>query len=327
MALDLLRRGLKLSHLQLLAELLRQSKLTDAASVLGISQPAASRLIAEVERIVEAEVYVRSGRGVELTEIGRHLASRCTRILREFSDAGRDIEHYKLGQSGQVRIGSVTGPAIENVLPIVSQLRTIFPEISITLEVGPSSTLVSMLGEGRLDFALCRIPAGVDAYAFEERPLTQEPACLVARIGHPLSQIPAPISAKLLLHYDWVLPPVGAPLRTSVERAFRSRGLELPSQMLTVSSFLFSLVAIQRTNTLVPVARSVAKSFAHTPDGRAGTLSILECDLQLSLETFSFLTRKGQILTPAAELVAQRIIETIGGNDPEPGIAASENQQ
>ncbi|MEP3046093.1 MAG: LysR family transcriptional regulator [Roseibium sp.] len=311
MALDLLRRGLKISHLRLLAELVRQNRLTDAAATLGMTQPAASRLMAEIERVTEAELYVRSGRGIELTNVGRRLGERCVRVLQELADAGRDIEHHVSGQTGHVSIGSVTGPAIEYVLPAIRHIRLSYPEISISVEIGPSSTLAPMLEEGRLDFSLSRVPLYEDPSKFDERPLQREPACIVGRLGHPLTRHPVPIAAKSLLEFDWVFPPVGAPIRTTAEQALREKKLDMPSRILTTSSFLFTLATIQRTNAIGPVAFSVADSFATLPDGTSGTIEILQTDLPLSVETYSFLTRNGQTLTPAAQIVSLEIVTAI----------------
>ncbi|WP_422375370.1 LysR family transcriptional regulator [Roseibium sp.] len=313
MSLDLLRRGLKISHLRLLAELTHHARLTDAAQVLGITQPAASRLIAEIERIADAEIYIRSGRGIELTQTGRKLAERCVRILQEFADAGRDIEQHRSGQSGHVSIGSVTGPAIEYVLPALRHIRLSYPEISISVEVGPSNTLAPMLEEGRLDFSLSRVPVDQDPALFEEKPLLREPAVMIGRIGHPLTRTAAPIPADAFLGFDWVLPPVGSPIRTTAEQALRDQRLPLPDRVLTTSSFLFTLATIQQTNAVAPVAQSVANSFATRPDGAEGTVTILRGDLLLEVETYSFLTRKGQILTPVAQIVAREVLRAVTG--------------
>ncbi|TYC51261.1 LysR family transcriptional regulator [Rhodobacterales bacterium] len=306
MSMDLLRRGLKISHLRLLAELADQSRLTDAAAALGITQPAASRLISEIERITEAEIYIRSGRGIELTDVGTKLAERCVRILQEFADAGRDVEQHRTGERGHVSIGSVTGPAIEYVLPALRHIRLSYPNISISVEVGPSRALAPMLLDGRLDFSISRVPADDDAALFAEQPLVREPACLVARHGHPLTRSGAPLSASALLAFDWVLPRAGSPIRTTTEQALRDRGLTLPSRILTTSSFLFTLATIQQTNAIAPVAQSVAASFS-------GTVITLDTELPLSVETYSFITRKGQVLTPVVDIVAREVLRAVTG--------------
>ncbi|MDN3718560.1 hypothetical protein QW131_03295 [Roseibium salinum] len=77
------------------------------------------------------------------------------------------------------------------------------------------------------------------------------------------------------------------------------------------------LATIQRTNAIGPVAQSVAESFAAGSDGTPGTIVILPSDLPLSVETYSFLTRKGQALTPVAQIVAREVLRAIDGRDPQ----------
>eukprot|EP00903_Cladosiphon_okamuranus_P022558 g20753.t1 len=170
-----------------------------------------------------------------------------------------------------------------------------------------------MLEDGRLDFSLSRVPVDEDPDLFEERPLLREPACLVARTDHPLTRLAAPVPAEALLGFDWVLPPVGAPIRTTTEQALRDKGLGLPTKVLTTSSFLFTVTTVQRTNAIAAVAQSVASSFAENADGSPGTITALESDLTLSVETYSFLTRKGQVLTPVARIVAREVLRAITG--------------
>ncbi|NVK36128.1 MAG: LysR family transcriptional regulator [Rhodobacteraceae bacterium] len=300
-----------MSHLRLLAELSRQKSLTDAASAITISQPAASRLLSEIENLVETNVYTRIGRGIELTAVGQKLAYRCLRILNEISDAGDDVEQFRNGDRGEVRIGAVTGPAMEYVLPAIRQVRLSYPDISISVEVGPSSMLAPMLKDGELDFSLSRIPMGTEADVFEEKPLAREPACVVARRDHPLTRGPLPIPAVNLLAYDWVLPPPGSPIRNATENVLRAKKLPQPGRVLTTSSFLFTLATLQRTNAVGAMARSVAENFATHSDGSDCSLVILQSDFDMSVETYSFLTRKGQVLTPVAQVLAREVLRDI----------------
>ncbi len=306
MSVDLLRKGLKLSHLRLFSELDRHEKLTDAAGSLNMSQPAVSRLVAEAEGLVGTKLYTRTGRGIRLTPAGHQLAFRSTRILQEISDAGRDIEELRKGVAGRVAIGSVTGPAIEYVLPALRQIRLSYPAISLSVEIGTSDMLAPLLVEGRLDFSLSRIPFDYDKDLFTEIPQIEEPASIIARRDHPLLNHAAPIPASDLLSFDWILPPEGSPIRATTERNLRGLGLPLPKQVLTTSSFLFTLATIRQTNAVAPIATSVARSFTEDPVNGTG-LVILPCDFDLSVETYSFLTRAGQLLTPAADLVAREV--------------------
>lgn len=309
--LDLLRKGIKVSHLRFLAALSRTGKISDAANILGITQPAASRLAAELEAISGTRLYHRVGRGVELTQAGHLLAHRSTRILQEIADAGRDVEELSQGLSGRVTIGSVTGPAIEYVLPVIRQIRLSFPRISLEVHVGSSDLLAPMLFEGRLDFALCRLPPGFDTAAFHELPQRREPISMVARTEHPLLG-PDRIEPQLLLSQDWVLPPAGTILRSTVERNLKDLKLPFPERVLTTSSFLFTLAMLRQTNAIAPIATSVLEAFVDMPPETASIVK-LPTDLDISVDTYSLLTRANQALTPAAESVFREVRRAFAG--------------
>ena len=119
----LLHRGLKISHLRLLAALGETGQIGQAAGRIGVTQPAASRLLAEVEGIVGSPVHTRSGRGITLTAVGEALAIRAQRVQMELRDAARDMAEIVAGGAGHVRIGAVTGPALDRVLPSLRTVR------------------------------------------------------------------------------------------------------------------------------------------------------------------------------------------------------------
>src|SRR5436190_627119 len=77
------RLGLKMSHLQLILAIEEHGQISAAADSLSISQPAASRMLSEVETIVKAPLCARVARGVELTQYGRALARRARTIFLE----------------------------------------------------------------------------------------------------------------------------------------------------------------------------------------------------------------------------------------------------
>lgn len=307
--IDLLRQGLKLSHLRLAAALGEGVGISAAANKLGITQPAASRLASELERLCGTNIYTRTGRGIELTEAGRSFAHRSARVLREIGDAGREITEIGQGLSGHVTFGSVTGPSIDYAIPSIRRLRLSYPNISIGIEVAASDVLVSLLQEGRLDFALCRIPPDVDASRFRQIPKLDEPISFVARRGHPLAKPDFAAPTEALLLYDWIVPKPGTILRTTVERALRHEKRDLPQRTLTTSSYLFTLALVRQTNGIAPIASSVARSFAGEI-GQETDIVILATDLSVSVEPYALVMSADTELTPAAETVLGEINRT-----------------
>ncbi len=304
---DLTKKGLKLSHLRFAAVLSRERHITSTAARLGITQPAASRLAAEVEAITGAPMYRRSGRGIELTKEGEALAMRAERVLREIEAAERDISEISAGVAGNVRIGAVTGPALEHVLPMIRSLRVTQPGIRLEVEVATSDQLCQLVGDGRLDMALARLPKDSTARAFDYVHFEAEPLSLIARTDHPAFQMDRPLAIGSLLSYDWVMAEPGKILRIAVEAGLRERGHAPPARILNTSSFLLTLAMVEQTNSVAAIATSVAKAFS----GASG-IRILDVDCDFVVEPFGIVTRRASNLPPAAAEIQKYLVSRIG---------------
>ena len=297
-ASQLVRRGLKLTHFRLFAVLAQTGQISAAAETLAISQPAASRLAAEAERITGAKLYERTSRGIMLTVPGRAFASRARRMLHEVDETERELGEILEGNADIVNIGSVTGPAVEHVLPAIRQARVHLPRVSVNVEVSTSDVLTESLFEGDLDFILARLPAR-DARQFEARFIGPEPISLIVWREHPLLRRPEAAMHRLM-EFDWVLPLEGALLRTTIENALLARGMPLPAKVLNTSSFLLTIITVNQTNAISPVATSVARFFA-SQSGMGGAIGELAVDLPLEVPPYALITMAGRQLTPAAE--------------------------
>lgn len=303
---QLIQRGLKLSHLRLLSAVAETGQLSTAAAQIGIAQPAASRLLAEIERIVGEPLHHRTGRGMTLTAVGQALAMRAQRIRLELRDAARDMSEAASGGSGHVRIGSVTGPAIERVLPVVRKSRLTAPQITFEVIVAPSDVLCQELLAGRIDFAVGRLPEGPQRALLSMVEIAEEPVALLVRRDHPLARHPAP-RVEELLHFDWVMPPSDSLLTRTVLNRLRLHGVEPPPRHLSTASFLLTLALLQQSNAIAPLALAVADSFSRQPDSPYAKLAI---DLGIAVQPFGLVTRAGAILPPTAARIA-RDIETL----------------
>jgi DNA-binding transcriptional LysR family regulator len=299
----LLRRGLKLSHLRLLAALADKGQITLAAEMVGVTQPAASRLLAEIEGIIGHPAHERTGRGIGLTPIGAALARRAQRVQMELRDAARDMAEIAAGGVGHVRIGAVTGPAMDRVLPVVRTARMASPNVTVDVVVQPSDLLCAQLLAGDLDFVLGRLPEGPQRNLLDFSVIAPEPVTLLVRRGHPLLRS-TPLTKEALMDYDWVMPGPASILTRSVLKRLREHGLAAPEQRLTTSSFLLTFALLQQSNAIAPLARAVADVF--TRGGAAGFVE-LAIDLDIAVEPYGLITRASMALPPSARRLADQI--------------------
>jgi DNA-binding transcriptional LysR family regulator len=295
-------RKLKPAQLRLLAELGQSGALGLAAARVGLTQPAASRLLAEMEEMLGLPLRERHGRGLRLTAVGETLARRATRVQIELSDAAREIAEAATGLAGVVRVGAVTGPALSLVLPALTDLQRAHPGFRAEVTVATSVHLCDQLRDGALDFALARLSPGETRLEAQE--IATEPLSLVVRRGHPLLLQPR-ITVDDLLRYDWVMGDDETLLTQTVLSRLAELRLPIPQRRISTSSFLFTLALLNQTNAIAPLATPVVDSLSGNPSVPFVSLPI---DLGLTVASFSVITRGGSQLTPAAQRLVNAIL-------------------
>jgi len=310
----LIKAGLKLSHLRLILAIADSGQVSAAADALNISQPAASRMLHEVESLLKAPLCQRVARGVEMTRFGEAMAKRARSILLEIREASREITELKTGYGGSVNMGSVTGPAISLAVPAIRRVRGMYPAIQINCHVEASNVLARELLSARYDFVIGRLPDEFNPRDFEARPLGVEISCLVVRAGHPLLA-KAPPKLEELRDYEWVFQPHGALLRRSIERLFIDSNVLLPDNIVSTPSVLMTMAMVAGSDAIAPIAREVAEFIAGTT-GRIGEIAILEVGFEIGLEPYSLITARGRGLPPSARLLHDLIAEENGRDQP-----------
>ncbi|MBC7633825.1 MAG: LysR family transcriptional regulator [Flavobacterium sp.] len=127
----------------------------DAAAALHVTESAVSAAISHMEKSLSAELFVRDGRGIRLTESGRIYAGYCRTIVamvEQASEAVRSAGH------GRLRIGAVA-TASESVLPtLLASFRDRHPEIELTLTVLPRDDLFDAQTHHETDLVIAGRP-------------------------------------------------------------------------------------------------------------------------------------------------------------------------
>jgi DNA-binding transcriptional LysR family regulator len=306
--------GIRIPHLKLIVSLDDYGQISAAASVLNMSQPAASRMLSEMEAALDAPLCERQSRGVRLTAYGKAFARRARLILRELDEANREISDLRDGTGGSVFLGAVTAPAVQIIVPAIQKIRLQFPRINISVAVETSNILARDLLTSRFDFILARIPEDMSTNMFTAQQIGVEKACLVMRKDHPLAGHPR-VDISELTECDWVFQLAGSLLNRSVEKIFLAKSAKLPERIVNTSSLLMTLVMVRETDAIAPMALDVAKRFVqNTGDG---TLAIVPLGFHILVEPFSLISMRGRQLSPAATTVHQIILnEAMSQNNP-----------
>lgn len=299
---------LTLKQLRLIAAIAEHRQLSLAAQALALTQPAASRALAEVERLCGGPVFERHARGMTVTPLGELMVRRARNVLEEIGEAAAEIARYNAGRGGIVRIGAVTGGAIGTVVPVVQRLRRDAPDAEVHLEVAMSRPLVHDLVALRLDFVLARLPPEANAADFEAVRASEERIDIVAAASHPLARR-AEVGLAELGGQDWVMQAPGAPIRLAIEEALLAQGARPPTRVTNTSSLLVTIAMLATSRAVAPVSREVAGLIA-APGSGFVALPLRE---RLVVAPYALLSLRHRRLSPLAQRCREMVAAALLG--------------
>jgi len=282
---------------RLIAAIAAHGQLQLAAQSCQMTQPAASRMLADLERGLETTLFLRTPKGMEPTPAGEMLARRAARIVLELRDMAQELRDLRDGHSGHVRVGAVTGPALGYVVPAIRALKQEAPGAEVSVEVGPSTTLVPALARGDLDFVLARVPPDLDRTDFEIEPAQHEIGALMVRDGHPMAAH-GRVELPQLVDFPWILQQRGAPIRTAVDAAFAEAGCPTPRDVTTTSSLLVIMALMADTDSIAAMSREVTNLLLSERVG--ARFARLRLDTPLMIEPYLLLRARHRVLPPVA---------------------------
>lgn len=296
-----LRRQLRMTHLLLLQALDAHGSLSRAAEVLAITQPAGTKLLAQLESLLQLDLFERTSRGLRPTEYGRIMIRHAHNALGEISAARESLALTAQGAQGKVAIGAVVGSIPRLAAPALAAVLAGQPRLAVSVLAETSGTLVPMLMRGELDFVVGQIPPGVDADALHFEALGPEPIEVVARPGHPLAEARR-LTLRRLAALPWILPPPGSPVRIRVDAAFRAAGLDAPTRVVQSASTLLAVTLARESDMIAALSRDVAEHYA-----ASGFVAVLPFHLRDDAGMLGIVTRRRVRLTPAADLLVDAL--------------------
>ncbi|SLN60139.1 HTH-type transcriptional regulator GbpR [Aquimixticola soesokkakensis] len=303
-----LLKNLRPAQARLVAAIAEHGQLQVAASACQMTQPAASRMLAELERQIDAKLFARTPKGMEPTKAGQLVARHATRITHDLAQMAAEFSELRAGLAGSIRVGAVTGPALGRLVPAIQRLKAQAPSVDISVEVAPSVQLVQSLKRGDLDFVLARLPAYEDQRDFELEPARDETVQLMVRAGHPMLR-GGPLSIGALHGFPWILQDRGAPIRHAIERAFHAEALPAPNNITTTSSLLVIIALLKDTNAISPMSQEVIDLLLDPPV--SANLRKLDVVQNVTVEPYLILRARGRTLSRAAERLLGLVRETI----------------
>lgn len=296
-----LRSRLKTRHLLLLVALDREGNIHRAAEVLSVTQPAASKMLRELEQMLDAPLFDRLPRGVRPTAYGQALIRHARFVVGSLDQARDEVQALKSGAMGHVAVGAITSPGVRLLPEAVGALKRAQPGLQVVLEIENSNVLMERLAQDKLDLVVARLFAEHDKLQLRYEPLTFEPVCAVARPDHPLLAAPG-LSLAKLAQAEWIVPPAGSVLRHRFELMFQRENLQPLTNVIETAALLFLTRMLERSDMLAVLTVDVARYYASH-----GIVAELPLELPCHMEDFGIITRTDRLLSPAAERMAQAL--------------------
>ncbi|WP_041791289.1 LysR family transcriptional regulator [Rhodoferax ferrireducens] len=295
------RTKLKTRQMFLLLALDEARNLHQAAKETNMSQPAASKMLKDIEELFGVPFFDRLPRGVRPTLYGETMIRHVRMALTNLSQGQDSIATLQAGLSGQVDIGVIITPSTTLVPQAIARTKQEAPRLCIGVEVGTSNELVERLKRGQLDFLIARIREQEDDLDLLYEDLSEETECAVARVGHPLLAR-SDLGLNDLAAAGWILSPRGSILRHRFDMMFRRIELETPANVVEATAISVITSLLQQTDFLHVMPLEVARYYV-----RCSELAILPIELPCKMDSFGVIARRDQLLSPGAKLLLQHL--------------------
>ena len=186
---------------------------TRAAERLFISQPALSKQIRALERVLGAPLLERGGREVRLTPAGEALLPRARRVLAEWEGAEKAVEEVKAAQQATLAIGMSTSPGRGGLLPAIrSRFSLVHPAADLALRQFNWEDPTAGLADGSSDVAFVWLPLPFSG-RYRWIVVAEEPTMVAMPENHRLARLAEVDFDDLLDEPFLALPMTAGPLR------------------------------------------------------------------------------------------------------------------
>ena len=266
--------------------------ITEAASRLGLTQPALTRRIQQLEEEFGAELLSRSRKGARLTEMGVLVEREARALINRYDNLKLEVASRQSVEGGTVRIGGGAA-AVSFVLPdAIASFQKAYPGVHFQVKEASSSEIATDVATGQLELGLVTLP--VRTTDIEVNPLINDHVVLIAAPDNPLAQAKQ-VDVRELDGQNFVGFEGGSAIRQIVDSALRQAGVEI-NVIMELRSIPAIVQMVATTGTLAFVSDMGVRNQDLV---RAIGVKGLKITRDLGLAR-----RKSTLLSPAAERFA-----------------------
>jgi DNA-binding transcriptional LysR family regulator len=286
----------------------RTRNLRLTAEQMHITQPAATKILVDIEEIFEARLFDRLPRVMRPNELGWFLLRYAAATLagqKKFLD---EFSALKQGGHGHVAVGAISGAGARLLTAAVQEAHRRRPLLVLKLFEQSSDQLIAWLAERKIDFMIGRFTDAAQRTQFHYERLSSEPLCVVAGPQHPLRDL-RPSTLQELATWPWILYPPLTALRKVSDAIFSAADFVPVSGVVETASFLFAFELLQSTSMLSLQPAALVGKYVER-----GLLARIPVAVEARMPDYGLVTRLGEIPAPAAQELMD-ILRGLGGAD------------
>ena len=271
-----------------LAVVIQHGSFSRAADHLGLTQPALSQSIAQIEKEVGVKLIERTPHGIEPTMYGQVLYEHAKSIDHELAKAAQQIQELAFGNRGALRVGATVGGASFLVALAVCKLQESRPGTDTRIiEDFSIKPLLAQLQNRTVDMLICQRPHEVELEGTRALSLFRAERVACVRADHPLT---GQISLHDLSTYPFVCPQEEIGLLFGFQQIFSTIGIELPEVLVVNSVYVAKEIVLNSSSFGLFSDLSVLN------EKRLGTLRLIELETPTQY-WMQLIVRAGQLPT------------------------------
>ncbi|MES2535797.1 MAG: LysR substrate-binding domain-containing protein [Pseudomonadota bacterium] len=284
---------MKLNQLRAALTVAEKGSLRAAARELGMSQPALTHNIGELERELGATLFERRSRGMTATPVGELFLRRAKVIASEVRRAQEEVEQFLGSDQGEVVI-CLSIAAHLTLLPMALPLfQKRYPGVRLQIVEGSFPAVEARLRDGSMDFYIGPSPDPDPSREFVIEKLFDNTRAVFARRGHPLAKAR---SLAELTGASWITTGITDKAEAEFTQLFSINKLPAPRLVVQAGSMLTLLTTLMSSDALAITLRQ----FDEFPLTRSA-LQVIDIKEKMPAPPIMIVRRASLPLTPAAE--------------------------
>ena len=277
----------------------RLKSITLAADELCISQPAVSQAVKQLEKSLNCQLFVRTPKGVHLTEEGQVLYAYVGRGLNTIMDGERMLKRMQDLETGEVRIGASDMTLQFYLLPYLEKFHEKYPKIKVIVSNAPTPETMEALREGTIDFGVVSTPLKLQS-EMEAVPVREIKNVFVAASGYADLE-GKKLDYKVLKDLPCIVLEGNTSTRAFAEEFLASRGVKLEPEFELATSDMIIQFALRNLGIGCVVEDFAAEKL------KTGELFKLEFEEEMPARQICIVTDRRSPMSPAGRRLMEML--------------------